>query len=156
MFSISDDQTLIQYVSKLKTINNVSRMSVTAREQFGLLYDKSRELIADLYNHSQEEKHDQALSEYQNKLLHNEKLYDYEIAKRISQFRSDNRKYKKEDINMKDVQELVSKYILKDDIYLFNTGNAVNAWKFYGCTYIPEENTLQIQILHTPAFQNIL
>ena len=40
---------------------------------------------------------------------------------------------------MKDLQELASKYILKDDIYLFNTGNAVNAWKFYGCTYIPEE-----------------
>ena len=40
---------------------------------------------------------------------------------------------------MKDLHELASKYILKDDIYLFNTGNAVNAWKFYGCTYIPEE-----------------
>ncbi len=26
---------------------------------------------------------------------------------------------------MKDLHELASKYILKDDIYLFNTGNAV-------------------------------
>lgn len=29
-------------------------------------------------------------------------------------------------------------YIPRDDIYLFNTGNATKAWLCYGCTYIPE------------------
>lgn len=31
-------------------------------------------------------------------------------------------------------------YIPKNDIYLFNTGNARQAWKCYGCNYIPELN----------------
>ncbi len=29
-------------------------------------------------------------------------------------------------------------YIPRDDIYLFNTGNATKAWLCYGCTYVPE------------------
>ena len=29
-------------------------------------------------------------------------------------------------------------YIPKDDIYLFNTGNAQKAWLCFGCHYIPE------------------
>ena len=29
-------------------------------------------------------------------------------------------------------------YIPRDDIYLFNTGNATKAWLCYGCVYIPE------------------
>jgi len=31
-------------------------------------------------------------------------------------------------------------YIPRDDIYLFNTGNAQKAWLCYGCNYIPELN----------------
>ena len=29
-------------------------------------------------------------------------------------------------------------YIPRDDIYLFNTGNARKAWLAFGCRYIPE------------------
>ena len=29
-------------------------------------------------------------------------------------------------------------YIPRDDIYLFNTGKARQAWKAFGCVYIPE------------------
>ena len=30
------------------------------------------------------------------------------------------------------------RYIPRDDIYLFNTGNARKAWLSFGCRYIPE------------------
>ena len=32
------------------------------------------------------------------------------------------------------------KHIPRDDIYLFNTGNARKAWLCFGCRYIPELN----------------
>ncbi len=34
--------------------------------------------------------------------------------------------------------KLAEKYIPKDDVYLFNTGNAEKAWLLFGCRYIPE------------------
>jgi len=38
-----------------------------------------------------------------------------------------------------DNKTLLNKYISKDDIYLFNIGEAQNAWILFGCHYIPEE-----------------
>ena len=35
-------------------------------------------------------------------------------------------------------EERLLKYIPRDDIYLFNTGNARKAWLCFGCNYIPE------------------
>ena len=37
-------------------------------------------------------------------------------------------------------------YIPRDDIYLFNTGNATKAWLCYGCTYIPELNVYRFVV----------
>lgn len=34
---------------------------------------------------------------------------------------------------------LIEKYIPRDDIFLFNTGNAKKSWLLFGCHYIPEE-----------------
>ena len=36
------------------------------------------------------------------------------------------------------MEEKYLPYIPRDDIYLFNTGNARKAWLFFGCTFVPE------------------
>ncbi len=36
------------------------------------------------------------------------------------------------------MEEKYLSYIPRDDIYLFNTGNATKAWLCFGCTYLPE------------------
>ena len=48
------------------------------------LYDEAREIIAQIYNKTEEENHAEALAEYQDKLNRNERLYDYEKLERIS------------------------------------------------------------------------
>ena len=39
------------------------------------------------------------------------------------------------------MEERFLPYIPRDDIYLFNTGNATKAWLAFGCTYLPEIQT---------------
>lgn len=49
---IHDDCALMTYLSKLMTTDNESCMSVTSRECFMNLYNKSRDIIATIYNNS--------------------------------------------------------------------------------------------------------
>ena len=49
MRGIHDDESLLAYLSTLKTRDNRILFSVTAREAFDVLYDKSRTLIAEMY-----------------------------------------------------------------------------------------------------------
>lgn len=53
MYSIRDDVTLFSYLSQLKTVDNSSRISVTAKECFMQLYNEARDIIAGLYNDSE-------------------------------------------------------------------------------------------------------
>lgn len=56
VFAIRDETELLSYLSKLKDSGNRSRMSVTARKYFELLYDEARDYIADLYNRLEDKK----------------------------------------------------------------------------------------------------
>ncbi|MBR4867737.1 MAG: hypothetical protein IKU10_01150, partial [Clostridia bacterium] len=47
MYSVYSDASLITHVSKLKTLDNVSKMSMTARKHFNSLYDQARDLVAE-------------------------------------------------------------------------------------------------------------
>lgn len=57
MHTIQDDAALLAYVTRLKTEDNISRFSATARKYFDRLYDEARDLIAALYNARSESNH---------------------------------------------------------------------------------------------------
>lgn len=107
MFSVHDDATLIAHISKLKTSDNMSRMSITAREYFDELYNEACDLIARLYNHSESEEHTNALLEYQDKLSRSYRLCDCEKIKRIKMFRDEKRIFTREDITESDIEHII-------------------------------------------------
>ena len=115
MYSVSDDESkFIAHLSKLKTTGNLSMMSETARSCFNKLYDEAREIIAQIYNKTEEENHAQALAEYQQKLSRNDRLYDYEKLERIESFRQNRKVYKKEDITESDFEHIICAAIPTD------------------------------------------
>lgn len=114
MFSVYDDVTLIAHLSKLKTSENISRISVTARECFDALYDEARDLIAALYNHSEAEEQIEALIEYQDKLSISDHLYDFERIERIKKFRDEKRIFTREDITESDIEHIICAAIPSD------------------------------------------
>ena len=110
MFGIKDDDTLVCYLSRLKTSDSVSRISVTANIEFGKLYDQARELIAKMYN----EERSIDLIRYQEELKSNDRLYDYQRAQRIVQYKQENKKFEKEDIAESDLEHVLCSAIPTD------------------------------------------
>lgn len=114
MYGIHSDAALIAHLSRMKTGDNASRLSVTARGQFDRLYDEARELIAQLYNRAEDEEHGDALLEYQHKLSLNDKMYDYEKIQRIEKFREEKRSFSRDDITESDIEHVICAAIPTD------------------------------------------
>lgn len=114
MFSVHDDATLIAHISKLKTSDNVSRISITARECFDKLYNEARDLIAELYNQTEGEEHTDALFEYQDKLSRSDRLFDCEKIERIKKFREEKRTFTRDDITESDIEHIICAAIPTD------------------------------------------
>lgn len=114
MFSVNDDATLIAHISKLKTSDNVSRISITSRECFDALYNEVRDLIAELYNQTEDEQHIDALLEYQDKLSRSDRLYDCEKIERIKKFRDEKRTFTRGDITESDIEHIICASIPTD------------------------------------------
>ncbi len=114
MYSVHNDDTLMVYLSRHKTPNNVSRISVTAKECFDRLYDEARDLIAALYNQTEDEQHINALFEYQDKLSRNSRLYDCEKVERIKRFKAEKKIFTREDIAESDIEHIICAAIPTD------------------------------------------
>ena len=111
---ICDDLTLLSHLSKLKTIDNVSRISATARKNFNSLYDRARDLIVDIYNNVEEEQNQIAVEEYRQKLSYNDRLFDCEKVSRIKAKQSEKRVFTRKDITPSDLEHIICAAIPTD------------------------------------------
>jgi hypothetical protein len=114
MLSINDDEALMAHLASLKTNENVSKMSSTAKKCFFELYDEARELIAQLYNSYEAEEYENAINEYIRRLSFNDRLYDSEKQKRIEQFRSAKKVFTMGDITESDIEHIICAAIPTD------------------------------------------
>ncbi len=104
---ICDDLTLLSHLSKLKTSDNVSRISATARKNFINLYDCARDLVVDIYNNVEEEENQLAVEEYRHKLSDNDRLFDCEKVNRIKAKQSEKRVFTRQDITPSDLEHVI-------------------------------------------------
>ena len=74
MRRIEDDTALFAFLSGLKSSDNRSSFSATARKCFDELFDRARELAACLYNREEEEQFAEEMRQYQEVLLNNERI----------------------------------------------------------------------------------
>lgn len=112
--SIHDDAALIAHAAKLKVNESTSAMSFTAKQFFDTLYNEAKDLIAELYNSYEDEKHSEALRDYIDKLSRNDRLFDCEKQKRIEQFRSKKKVFVRDDITESDIEHIICAAIPKD------------------------------------------
>ena len=114
MLGVHDDESLIHYLSRLKTKDNLSRMSVSAKKEFDALYDKARDMVANIYNEMQTEEFEDELAEYRDKVLRNERLFDYERLQLLDKFSEKKRKFFRDDITESDLEQIICSAIPKD------------------------------------------
>ena len=107
MFSIHDDMALISHLSKLKTEDNIPRLSVTARKHFDVLYAETRRIIAEIYNQTEEEQNDVTVQRYREALTHNSRMFDYEKQERLKKLKTEKQHYTEDDITESDIEHII-------------------------------------------------
>ena len=114
MYAIRNEEALLAHLAKLKTPDNVSRISITARECFDSLYDEARALIADLYNRMEEERSKREVVAYRDKLSRNDRMYDYEKNERVQDLQQKKRRFSRTDITESDIEHCICAAIPTD------------------------------------------
>jgi hypothetical protein len=114
MNTINNDASLINFVSKLMTSDNKSQLSVSAKKAFDELFERAKELVAVLYNKEEEEKNNEEIVEYQNRLLNNSRISDFEREARLANKRAQKRVYSVGDITESDLEHIISSAIPVD------------------------------------------
>lgn len=105
--AIQDDLTLLSHLAKLKTSDNVSRISATARKNFNGLYDQTRDIVADIYNNIEDDYNLLSVEAYRQQLSNNDRLFDSEKLKRIQAKRSERRVFTRDDITPSDIEHII-------------------------------------------------
>jgi hypothetical protein len=114
MQTIHSDAALLAFVTKLKTLDNRSQQSVTAKRCFDTLFQQAKEQVAALYNREAEEAYREALAQYRAALYDNERLSDAERLARLEQRRQQQKVYTAEDISESDLEHIISSAIPLD------------------------------------------
>ena len=105
--SINSDASLLAHLSRMKNEKNESLIGVTAHKFFYSLYDSARDIVASMYNCTEDEAHRNDVERYKHKLALNDRLYDYEKQKRIENKLSDRYVFTREDITPGDIEHVI-------------------------------------------------
>ncbi len=114
MLSITDESSLFLHLSFLNAFTGVSSMSFTARRHFELLYNEARDLVADIYNLSEEESHRREMGNYIQKLSVNDHFSDPEKQRRIDRMREKQKRFTRDMITASDLEHVICAAIPMD------------------------------------------
>ncbi len=115
MNGIHNEDALMAYLMESKAVGKEdSIFSVTAREQFNMLYDKARSLIAENYTVSSMEAQRDKARERQRQLERDARKFDYEKQSEIKKIRENYQVYKTEDISAADIEAAICSAVPTD------------------------------------------
>ena len=111
---IHDEKTLLRYLNQLKRPDGKSRQSVEARTAFDQLYDEAKGVIAELYNHIEEEKSEVETERLQDRLSRNDRMYEDQKQEQVRKFSNQRKKWTKEEITPVNFEEVLFSAVPRD------------------------------------------
>ncbi len=105
--SINDDLTLMNHLSELKSTENILHTSYSAQACFKELYDKTRDIVAEIYNKVEDEDNYRAVQAYREQLLSNDRLFDCEKNSRIKAKCEEKLIFSRDDITPGDIEHVI-------------------------------------------------
>ena len=102
-----EDAKLMTQLISMKTETGLSQSAEKAYQTFDLLYDRSRELIAELYTRESREENHLQVNQLRETLDRSDRLYEEQKLARLHQAESEVRVWKKEDITESDLEHIL-------------------------------------------------
>lgn len=114
LFQVQTEEDLMYFLSVLKSHNQESKMSVSARINFNDLYNKSRLLVANLKNQMEEERFPREMKEYRETLSRDPRLTDEEKFARMESRRLTMHYYTPKDVTEGDLEKVICSAVPTD------------------------------------------
>ena len=114
LFSISDENSLLAYLSLLPVAQGTKRQSITARKRFDRLYLRTRELIAGILTESEMDTANKRAGRLEEQLSCNDSLYDFQKLQKIKNEKGKFTTYSIDDIAAADIENILLSAVPKD------------------------------------------
>lgn len=121
---LNDDASLLAKLSKMKTNNNITYFSISARLQFERLYSEARKIIAGFYNQSENERTERRIEEYVSKAEFNGNISDEVKNAQIQKMRNERKFFLYENITESDMEKVLCSAVPVDRYGNLSKGNA--------------------------------
>ena len=102
-----EDAKLMTQLLSMKTQSGISQSAEKAYQTFDMLYDKARELIADLYNRESLDENQLYVHQLRDRLDRNDRLYDEQKLDRLRKAESEAKVWTKDDITESDLEHIL-------------------------------------------------
>lgn len=112
--SIHDDESLMNYLGKLKSNEHAIRYGLTARNCFMEMYLEAQALIANIYNSAEQDRINLEVQRCWERFSKNANLSDYEKQERIKSLQKSVKYYDPKDITESDFEQILCAAIPKD------------------------------------------
>ncbi len=106
-FRIENEAELMAKLAEIKTENDGHFFSVTAKKHFDILYNKSKEIIADKYNEDEQAAANMKAADYLERMSSSGLLSFEEKSEKAASIRLSAKKYTAEDITESDVEKFL-------------------------------------------------
>ena len=146
---LHDDAALLAHLKRLAAQGGLSAMNQLAKQQFDLLYHTAQDIVAQLYNQTEDEKHLRFVQTYQEKLSRNDRLSDMEKQRRIAQLFCKKRVFVREDITESDMERLICAAIPKNHHGNLKAGKASQLNEQFAGKRFSRQRICEIHAGHT-------
>lgn len=114
VMELSGDAALIAFAARLKTKDNRTKLSVSARRCFDKLFERSKQVAARILNETELRKNKMDLARTEARLLNDPTVSDSERAARLERMRASRTELSPEDITESDLEKMICSAIPVD------------------------------------------
>ena len=111
---LGGDAALTAYVLRLKSNKNRTKLSVSSRRCFDMLFAESKRIAARIYNREEERSNRLKTAEYEAFLMNSDRYSDSEKQEKLAEKRAEVRVYTPEEITESDLEKIISSAIPTD------------------------------------------
>lgn len=114
MLAITDTNSLMKYLAELPIVKGSKRQSISAREQFDILFKNAKTIAASILTESERDTAQKNAERLEYRLQGDDKLYDYQKVDRVLKEKENYRPFTEDEIGAADIESIILSAIPKD------------------------------------------
>ena len=112
---VEDEEQLYAFLASLPIVHGTKRQSISARKRFDSMYLEARTLVAGILTEAEKDRAKTRAGRLEDRLRANDRLYDYQKLRKITEEKGNYTVYSAEDITPADLENVILSAVPKDE-----------------------------------------